>query len=164
MKIQAQTSQQLVIEHQRRGMALTMALFTLLSAFVAVNLVWQGVPRLSFIDNMQIIGWLMWIALVGGFAYIGATAWGNVARSTTCTFDKATETAHIRKPHLWHTDERDFSIYAISHIDVQYNADAKVYGVFVVLRSSERIAIATVPPHAADDARRIARTVRDFLR
>jgi hypothetical protein len=164
MKIQHQTAQRLVVTHQRGLMAWVLAAFTFLSVFLVISLIVQAIPRLPAMNIFQRLSWVLWIGMAAGFGYFGLMAWLNAGRGITCTFDHTTDEAHILRPKLWRTDDRALSIYAISGVRVEYNDDARVFGVFLVLHSSERIPIATVAPHSVDDARRTADTIEDFLR
>ncbi len=163
MTIEEQSAQRLVITHRRRGMAAVLVAFTLLSVFFVVSLMVHAVPRFPVMNSFQRLSWFLWVGLGIGFIYLGVMAWRNAAQGVICTFDRSTEEACLRWPGLWRSDERTLSLYAIARVRVEYNDDARVYGVFLMLRSSERIPIATVAPHLVDDARQTASTIQAFL-
>ena len=164
MKIIEQTPQRLVLQQKRGGMAVVMAIFTLLSVFALLNLLLQGIASFSTLQPFERLSWVTWTLLIGVVVGIGGILWTSTARGTTCTFDKAAESVLISVPRLWRLRHTEHPIYAVSRIEAEHNAESKVYGLFLVLRSGERIALATMLAFEQDAVEGVVYRVRDFLR
>lgn len=163
MKLSEQTANRLVIQHNRPAMALVLGLFVLMSTAMEMGLIFQGVARLRFLNVMQAVSWLVWIALALLFIVVGAMAFFRAWRGMVLEFDRTNESVSLNRPQLLKHAPRTWSIYSVSHIHIERNDEVKVFGLFLVLRSSERIPLATVPLYDEDTARRIAKDVRQFL-
>lgn len=164
MTILEQTAQRLVIRYRRDGMAWVLALFTVLSTFMVFNVLAGGVMQWPNLNPFERIAWLVWttvsVLCVGG----GAWLWNTARQGVTCALDHTSETCVIRKAYRLGTTEDQHAIYAVSHLATERNDEINMLGIFVVLRSGERIPLAIVPPHDEPEARQIMQTARNFLR
>lgn len=164
MKITEQTTTRLVIQYQRRVMAWVLALFTILSLFFLLNTLYEGITALDRLRGWQWYGWITWLIFALAMLILGAIGWSNAGQGMTLIFDKQDETLRIRRPKVIRVDEQAYSIYAVSHMDIEGNDEFRVYGVFLVLRSGERIALATVPVYDEAHVRELSKQVLAFLR
>lgn len=163
MQIIEHTPERLVIQHRRAEMAVVMVVFTLMSVVFLVNTLWQGLPRLDTLNAGQFASWAIWLVFAAGLTVLGVLMSNSAGRGTRCTFDHDAEIYRLRKPTLLRSQSDEASIYSVSHVAVERNDEVKVLGVFLVLRSGERLPLASVPFHEESDARQIAHTVRSFL-
>lgn len=165
MKIIEDTSQRLVIRFQRGLMAVAIAGFTILSVLVVINLVIQGTSMLLLrYEGWRVLTLFVWTLVGLVMIALGVVSWSNVGRGITCTFDKVKETVTIRQPHWFRMEEVTHSIYSVSHVDLLENSETRSFGIFMVLRSGERIALATVPIFEEAEVRGLVNHVRSFLR
>lgn len=164
MQIVEHSAQRLVIRHRRLGMAVAMAIFTFLSVFALVNLALQGLLRVDELLPLELLSWVAWLCLILMLVVFGAVAWLSTARGTTCIFDKTQAQIVIQRPRWLRMARSQHPIYAVAYVDVRHNAEAKVYGVFVVLRTGERIPLATVPTFDQPQVEQLVQDVRAFLR
>lgn len=163
MKLLEHTSTRLVIQHNRPAMALVMGVFALMSALMEVNLIVQGVVRLPALNLMQGIAWGVWVALALLFVVVGALAFVGAWGGMVLEFDRTSEAVSLQRPRLLQQTPQCWSIYSISHIHIERNDAVKAFGLFLVLRSGERVPLATVPIYDEATARQIAQDVRQFL-
>lgn len=163
MQIVEHTTDKLVIRHRRLEMAAVMVLFTVMSVFLLINTVVQGVPRLGILNAGQLVSWIIWLVFAGGLTVLGVMMSNTAGRGTRCTFDRDAETVCLQKPNLLSADSDEASLYSVSHVMVERNEDVKALGVYLVLRSGEKRILASVPLHETEEAHEVARTVRGFL-
>lgn len=164
MEIIESTSQKLVIRFRRGLMAVVVAIFTILSIFVVLNLLVQGVMMLSQrYETWRVIALISWMALGLSMVGLGVTSWLNLARGATCTFDKVQEIVTIRQPRLFRMSEVTHSIYSVSHLDLLKNEETKSFAILLVLRSGERIPLATMSIYEEANLRGLIHEVRGFL-
>lgn len=164
MQVIEEGERRLVLRQRQRGMAGVLALFTVLSAFFLVNTAYQGAVRFALMNGYQRIGLFLWLALALSFVVIGITASFSLWQGITCAFDKDAERVTLRRPGALRMREQTHRIYSVSHVELRYNEDIRVYGFALVLRSGERIVLATVQPFDADAMRHIVQRVKGFLR
>lgn len=163
MRIIEQNEVRLVVQHRRPGMAVMLGIFTVLSIGFLVNILVQGIPRIAILDPFQLISWVVWIIFAIVLTGLGALVTFNASNGTRCTFDRQSETAQIRMPQYLHMETRDLSIYSIDRVEVETNDEVKATAVFLVLRSGERIPLATVPHFDEPSARACTTQMRAFL-
>lgn len=164
MRIVEESDTRLVLRQQRRGMSVALGIFTILSAFLVFNLIVQGLQRFDAMNLLEVYNWLIFILLSALIAAFGALVWARIGRGTQCIFDREQETVTIEQARLFGRRQRVETIFAISHLELTRNDEVRVIGLFLVLRSSERIALATLPHFDEDHAENLARHVRAFLR
>jgi hypothetical protein len=164
MRIVEQSSTRLVVCQRRMGMALLMGLFTLLSLLMLLNVLTQGLPRLlSAMNSYQILGWFIWLALAAGLVSIGTLMGVSAGQGRCCIFDKQSETVTLKRINWLRWQIITHSIYGVARAEVERNQDVRAFGIFLVLRSGERLALATLPLHDEDSAYSMVRTIRQFL-
>jgi hypothetical protein len=164
MKVREATSERFVITHQRPVWAVSMAIFTLMSAFTLVNLILQGIQQWSRMDGFQVVAFFIWVTLAIFLVLLGASITHNAGRGMLIEFDKPSETVRLRLPNLWRASWHNYPIYGISHLHIERNDDVRVVGVFLVLRHGERIALGTVTPFDLEAMQALAKEVKGFLR
>jgi len=163
MNITHHTNTRLVISHRRILWAFVLALFTAMSLFFLFSILSQGLRFISTMNGGEIMAFILWIGVAILFVIGGATSCAVIGRGTECTFDKQREIMILRTPHLWRSSFHEYPIYGVSHLEVKHNEEVRVFGVFLVLRSGERIALGTVTPFDEAHVRNIGKTVRKFL-
>lgn len=164
MRIIEESAERLIIVQRRGGMAFAAGMCSILSAFFVVTTLIQGMQRLHSLNTFQLIAWVMWLLAAGGLCVLALLACANMVRGLRVEFDRPAETVRIMTGSLLRRHQQTHSLYAVSHIDVVHNADVKVYGLFLILRPNQRIALGSLPPFAAEEARTIALRVRQFVR
>jgi hypothetical protein len=165
MDIFEQSSQRLILGQRRVLMALVMTVYALLSLIFLLNgLLLQGVPRLYLLNPFELLAWFFWVLLAFGSTAIGVYIALSLWRGVTVTFDRADGTFCVRRSQGWRPAETHGSLYAIKRLALEENETARVIGLFLELRSGERLPLATIPSYATDSAQDLARTVREFLR
>lgn len=164
MQIVEQSSQELVLQQRRGWMAGALILFVLLIVFTLANLVVQGIARLGEFNRWELLSWLVWIGLSSTLAGLGILGVNNALRGMRCRFDRATATVTIERPRGLRLAVQQLSIYAVSRLEIEENQEMRLLAVYLVLRSGERLALASAPHFDADELRGIQMAVRDFLR
>jgi hypothetical protein len=93
----------------------------------------------------------------------GALLGASASRGVRCILDKHAETVTIEKTRWLRSRTTTHSIYGVARAEAERNEDVRVFGIFLVLRSGERLALATLPLYDEDAAQHIVRTIRQFL-
>ncbi len=169
LKIVEQTPTRLVMKDQNKTMALLAGISAILSAVSLVSLVIQGAERIftpiaGEANLARIIAFLIFILACAAFFCLGLWAAVHFSRGTTCILDKAAGTLTLETMHLFRMKRDDRPIYGLSHVDVETNEQARAYGVFLVLRSGEKIPIAAVSMLDKEDLESLLTQIRQFLR
>lgn len=164
MKVSFSSQHKLVLEHTRWLRWMVLAVFTMLSGLTLFNILLQGLRSLDTLRGWQWMGWLTWLTFALVMTVIGAMTWFNTGRKFTCTFDRDAETVTITQASIAGKPPQQMSIYSVSHVDVQRNEAVRVIGLFLVLRSNEKIPLTTMPFHDEAQAHDLTRTIRQFLR
>lgn len=170
LKIVEHTPNRLVLQDRHTGAVAFAGCFTLVSALSLVMLGVQGVDSLILHDDqrdllaIRLIGFGVFLLIGAGFLMMAVGALLHFWHGITCVFDKDAEVMTLHNMKLFRRDVQSWPIYGVSHLDAEFNADIRVYGLFVVLRSGERIPIATVPMIDEAHAQELKRQVRGFLR
>lgn len=163
MHIVEHTALRLVLQQRRAGMALVMSLFSLMSAFTLLNVLVEGSQRWRLFGGWQWISWLIWLMFLALLLTVGVLVAFSMWHGVTCTFDREGETVTIRRARFLRATQQILPIYSVSHLALEQNPEVRVFGIFLVLRSGERIALATTPLHDEEMLRSHTRTVKDFL-
>ncbi|MBC8100192.1 MAG: hypothetical protein H7Y11_12170, partial [Armatimonadetes bacterium] len=106
----------------------------------------------------------VFLALGVGFTLVGGVALLGAGYGVRITFDKLSETVTLEKMLLLRSQTRQHAIYGVSHVHIETNPEIKLYGLFLQLRSGERIPIGTLPEEDVETVDAIRRTVSSFLR
>jgi membrane protein YdbS with pleckstrin-like domain len=169
LKVVEATPSRLVLKDQRQGNAVLTGVFTVFSLFSLTVIFTQGIetilaPTESESYIARGLSYLSFLVAVGAFAAVGMMATLHSLRGTTCIFDKADGTLTIERMRLFRLERQHRPIYGVSHLDVEQNDLARAYGLFIVLRSGERIPLAAVPIMDGERIEALRRQIRSFLR
>jgi membrane glycosyltransferase len=169
LKIVEQTPTRLVLRDQRYMLRILALLFTVMSAFSATMLIILGYqrfttdPNVNFLEN-RVAALLMFIIMTIAFTTVGLFTLFNVSHGVTVTLDKGSETVTIQRAKALSPITVSYAIYAVSRLEVEKNDEVDLYGIFLVLRSGERIALAALPQHEEERVEAMIQAVRTFLR
>lgn len=168
MQIVEQTTTRLVLQKRTLVLALSILAFTVISLSSVLCLAAQGV---GIVLNTAAPDALTRTFSLGVFLLFGAALSGlgiaisaGAGRGTTCIFDKDSETFTLRKMRLLRPQTITQSIYGVSHIEIVRNDDIGVLGMFLVLRSGERLVLGTEPSSDGERVDTLVRHVRHFLK
>jgi hypothetical protein len=164
MHILEHTPTRLVLYRRRGGMALLMSVFTLVSAFWVVHLTLQGVTRFFATPDLgQILAWLMWLMVGIILTALGAISLASAVIGIRLSFDKTTGNFTLQKAGYLRPLKYEYSLYALLRLDVERNNEVRVWGVFMVLRSGERLPLTTFPLHDEAAVQAFTQLLRNFL-
>lgn len=170
LQITEDTQQRLVLHDSRLMLRLLAAAFTLISVFSVLTMVVQGY-RGMFVDTQvglqepsRLVAWLMFIVVGLGFIAFGLFALINLSHSVHVELDRNDETVSIRSVNGLRPVTVTHSIYGVSHVAVESDPNLRVFALYLVLRSGERIVLTTLPAHEENQVERIRNAVRSFLR
>lgn len=168
MQIVEQTATRLVLHKRTLALALSIFAFTVISLGSVLCLAAQGVGMMlnSAAPDVSTRLFSLGMFLLFGAALsgLGIAISANAGRGTTCIFDKDSETFTLRKMRLLRPQTITHSIYGVSHIEIVRNDDIGVLGVFLVLRSGQRLVLGTEPSSEGERVDTLARHVRHFLK
>lgn len=160
MTITEQTENRLIVEHHRFGTLGIVLLFTVMSIGMFIFLLMQGLPRVAGFTLWQWIGWGVWLGVALLLIGAGVALSTRTRFGTQYVFDRHAGTLEINSLR----QQTKHSIYSIASAEVQFNPDVRVYGIFLVLRSGERLALGTLPPYDEQTAYTLAHQVTRFLK
>lgn len=168
LKITEQTPRRLVMEDRRIAASIFAVMFTLISVFSIVVILVQGFEALFIIGTtmtaLRVMGLLVFIVIGIGFTVLGVVAALGFANGVSCVMDKDAEVVLLERMNIFRKQKQSLPIYAVSHLDVEENAELRVYGVFLVLLSGERLSLTTFRTVDEVPMRELVRAVRVFLR
>lgn len=164
LKIAESTPQRLVLRQTQPILTALALLFIGFSACSLVLVLVQSVQRAH--AEPRVLGEISWVVSVGTFWLIGVGLVGfglivlwQIGQGVTLIFDKQAESVMIQRARR----AQQHSIYGVMRLETERNEQARAYGVFLVLRSGERIAITAVPESDRDHLEKLLHTVRQFL-
>ena len=167
--ITEQSQTKLILQDRRLFMTLLGGCFTLMSVSVLVLIIIQGEE--TFTNQMQRDLVPIRIANLAVFLILGMCMVGlgvfitlNFGRGVTCVFNKDTGEMVLDKTKVFRREKVTHSIYGISHFDIEENTDLRAYGVFMILRSGERIPITSFSVLDREHMESLLNRVRGFLR
>lgn len=169
LQVIEQTPRRLVLRDQRSTAGLVALVFVALSVSGALTLLLQLVTGFSerigrFDGPYWLLGMVVFLLLALGFVGLGLVAAVHFLVGVTCVLDKDRETVVIRQAGVLRPQQREVSIYAVSHIDVEHNIEVHAFGVFLVLRHYERVPVASFHQQDEDAMRALVKEMRAFLR
>ncbi|HEX2622201.1 MAG TPA: hypothetical protein VHL11_18715 [Phototrophicaceae bacterium] len=169
LRIIEHTPTRLVLQDNRGGLRVLAVIFTSLSMFSLISLLLQSYQRLNRqqddnLLNLRIAALLMFVTVSVGLVGFGVFAVFNLSRGVIFILDRTQETAILISAHRLRRVSHQYSIYAISHLQVETSPELRAYGLFLVLRSGEKIPLATFPEHEQDYLEQLIRTIHAFLR
>lgn len=163
MHISEQSDTRLMLRQRRVGMGLVMSIFSVLTSVTLLNVLLQGIQRIGFFTAWELFTWLIWLAFITLLLITGILAASTMLHGVSLTLDRETETATIRRVRFLRMMQQTYPIYSVSHLAAEENPEVRVIGLFLMLRSGERIALATVPAYDQEAIQQIVRTVKSFL-
>ena len=171
LKIAEHTPHRLVLKDQRALGAALAGLFTLFSLIALFLLVIQGVEIFSWrlenegrLNVLQVLTFGLFVLFGAAFVVIGILTTLGFAQGVTFTLDKREEVMHLRRMRFFRLQQETRSIYGISHVEVETNTDLRAYGLFLVLRSGERLPLAAMSMLDQEHMEHLVKQVRTFLR
>lgn len=149
-------------------LAAMIALFTVISfaglVFVPaqgiVNVIARGAPDMP----TRVLSLLGFLALGTCFVITGTLAAISAGRGVRCVFDKEAEIVTVRKTRLLWMHTTTHPIYGVSHLELASNHENSMVGLFLVLRSGQRIALCAEPASEGERLEALVRAVRQFLK
>ncbi|MFQ3646010.1 MAG: hypothetical protein SNJ54_09350 [Anaerolineae bacterium] len=163
MRLLEQTPTRLTLGQNRPVLALSMVAMLGLSVLLLFNLLWQTAQRGELFTPAQWVGLVIWAGLALGLIAFSAWTLNVGLRGTRLIFDRDTQTVTLRRPFRLGLREQRFSIYAVSGLELIHNAELKIYALVLILRSGEKLPLATGSPYAEEQLRRLVKLVREFL-
>jgi hypothetical protein len=163
MRLLEHTPTRLTLGLNRPVLAAAMAIMLLLSVLLLVNLTVQTAQRADLFTGAQWVGYFTWAGLALGL--VGVSAWTLNAglRGVRLTFDRSTQTVTLRRAYRMGLREQVFPIFAVSGLEVTHHHELKLFALVMLLRSGEKVPLATGSPYAEADLRALVKIVRDFL-
>lgn len=163
MRLLEHTPTRLTLGQQRPVSAAAMAVTLLLSVLLLINLTVQAAQRADLFTGAQWVGYFVWAGLALGL--IGVSAWTLNAglRGVRLTFDRSAQTVTLRRAHRMGLREQVFPIFAVSGLEVTHHSELRLFALVMLLRSGEKVPLATASPYAEAELRALVKIVRDFL-
>lgn len=168
LHIAEQNATRLMLRDRSPVLGAAMALFALLCLGLMVAAPLHNMALLLLTPrsaNALRLFSLATLAVLGAvLAALGATTSAQLWRGTTCIFDRAAAAVTIIRPHGFRLRETELPIYAVSHLEIETGSEARAYALHLVLRSHERILLASVPVGEQELIETVRSRVRAFLR
>lgn len=163
MRLLEHTPTRLTLGQRRPLLAMATLVMLGLSVLFLLNLTIHTAQRADLFTGAQWVGYVIWAGLALGL--IGFSVWTlNVGlRGTRLTLDRESQTATLCRPHRLGLRVQEFAIFAVSGLELAYNAELNLYALVLILRSGEKVPLAAASPYAEADLRRLVKLVRDFL-
>lgn len=171
LKVTEKTPTKLVLKDQHKTIAVMTAFFTVVSFFAVVLNIGQGLDTfiLRFrngeqIHALQITAFVIFVCFGVAFTLVLAIVTLHFGRGVTFILDKTEEVMKLQRMGLFRMNYITHSIYGISHLHIEENSDVRAYGLWLVLRSGERIALGTLSALDEDEIDTLRKHVHGFLR
>lgn len=167
LQIVQQTPQRLVLQDRQPAAQVASWVFLIVSIGALALFAMQALESLSRAESLEpirLLGVSVFLLLGLGFVAIGLLAVANFTGGVTCILDRQAGTVTIQRVDFFRRSEFSHAIYSVSHLDVETNADVQAYGLFIVLRSGERLPLAAFPLVEQAHVEQLRRQMRDFLR
>lgn len=169
LKVIEESPSRLVLRDQRPTAGIIAAVFTGFSVFTVLAVAYQGIDLLIIradrdLIGMRLVGMALFLAFGIGFTLIGVMAYQHFTKGVTLVLDKAREIMHLQKVNIFRVTQREDPIYGISRIEVQTDERMRVYALYVVLRTGEKIPVAAMSSVDEADMERAVNAIRAFLR
>ncbi|MFW5748724.1 MAG: hypothetical protein ACOCYT_03840 [Chloroflexota bacterium] len=158
----------LVLRDQRPTAGVVAVIFIFMSISAVLLLFFQAVSifadRIGRFDGfLWLLGTVVFIGLGVGFVLLGVMAALHFLVGTTCVLDREAEEISVERVEWFRAREERHSIYGISRIEVEANPEVHAFGVFIVLRSNQRIPVASFHDQDEDAMRALVERMRAFL-
>lgn len=168
LQITEESPVRLVLQDRRPRAAAAALLVAGVSALMVVSLSIQGIQRFSGVavdyPLVRGLGLVIFLLLGAGLALIGGLAALSFAYGTSCIFDRERESFVLRRMNVFRPQEIRHSLYGVARIDVEINDEVRAYGLFVVLRSGERIPLTAISMLDEAHMQHVVAQMRAFLR
>lgn len=169
LKVIEQTPSRMVLQDKRPISVFVAASFTLLNVCFVLVLGYTAVDILIFSEPKDLMAWRYFGAtvfiLVGvGLTVIGLLVTLHFLHGVTVVFDKQAEEVRLESTHYFRAVQMTYPIYGVSRLDIETNNEMRSYGLFLVLRSGERIALTSFAMLDEEDMRRTVEQMRAHLR
>lgn len=162
--VHEQTDERLVLRDHQPVQALMAGVFALLSGLALVTMLVSGAQMLMRgVDWLRLAALLVFMAAATGFFMIGLLALAGFSQGTWIVFDRATDSVVLRSAGGWRGRTQRFSLAAVSHLRVESNAQARAYGLFLVVRGGTYVALAAIPHHEQAHMELLAAQIRRWL-
>ncbi len=168
LQIVEQTPVRLVLQDRRPRAAIAAGAVAVLSGLMVISLSLLGVQRLigTNVDYPLVRGFglIVFLLFALALALIGGMATLSFAHGISCVFDRENEAFVIRRINLFRPQEIRHSIYGIERLDIERNDEVRAFGLFIVLKSGERVPMAAISMLDEDHMQHLAQQIRAFLR
>lgn len=168
LKIAESSPTRLILTDKRHVASILALMFTLISAGAWVIFVAQIATimhsRYERDGMLWVMVMLIFFLLISSLVILGAIATRHLSYGIRCEFDRTTQTLTIHHIGIFRPVRTEYSIYAISHLETPHNQEIDMYGVFLVLKHGEKIALAAYYAVDEMEMQRVTNEIRTFLR
>jgi hypothetical protein len=169
LQVIEQTPDHLILRDQRPSAGIVAVIFTVLSfsatALLAAQFIAIYTDRITRFDGLLwLVGMSVFLALCTGFTVLGVLASRHFLIGPACLIDRDSESIVIERIGLMRRHQETYSLYGVSHIDIQHNDEVHAFGVFLVLKSHQRVPVASFHDQDEDAMRALVADIRAFLR
>lgn len=171
LKVTENTATKLVLKDQNQLGGLIAGVFTVFSGISVLLTIAQGIEAFTLrlqneghLAPLQVATFLMFVAFGMAFTAILTATTFHFGRGVIFILDKTNEVMSLQRMGLFRMKHITHSIYGISHVDVEQNTDVQAYGLWLVLRSGERIPLGAISMLDEDHMETLLKQIRSFLR
>ncbi|MDX2077185.1 MAG: hypothetical protein SFZ02_12190 [bacterium] len=168
LKIVESSPTRLVLKDQRGWATLFAWLFTLISAGAWLFFVAQIIPIIESSYARDGMLWVMvvviFFSLISALVVLGVLVTRHFGYGIHCHFDRTAETITLEHIGIFHPVKKEYSIYAIGHVDTEHNTEIGVYGVFLVMKNGERLPLASFYEVDEAEMKTVINEIRTFIR
>lgn len=163
MRLIEHTPNRLTLGQQRPLLAAAMLAMLGLSLLLVLNLATQTAQRADLFTGWQWIGLVVWGGLALGLVAFSVWTLNAGLRGTRLTFDRDAQTVTLRRHHQLGLRVQEYPIFAVSGLELVHNTELNIYALVLLLRSGQKVPLATASPYAEAELRRLVKLVREFL-
>ncbi len=169
LRVIEETPNRLVMKDKSPTAGLVAAVFTVLSVGSVLILAQQGIDILIIRNDrdlllVRLFGFAVFLAVGVGFVLLGIAACCRFLKGVTFILDKTEETMYLQTVNFFAAQIVTQSIYAVSHIHIETDPRMRVYGLYVVLRSGQKLPLAAISTLDEADMQTAVNAIRAFLR
>ena len=159
------TPQRLVLQARSYTMLAVMLVFTIFSA--SLPFLWLAAKPGPFLSwqwgGFQTVSLVLWMGIALVFVLMGVSLCVTLAQGTRLVFDRTGAEVSLCRAKGFRAHCQTYSFYAVRTVMHQHNAEIKVHGLYLVMKSGERVVLGTLPEYETEAVETIERTVRQFL-
>lgn len=168
MRIVEQSPRKITLRDQHPIGGLFALLFTLISVLALLLFIlqiWQMFSeRITQHDGALWLVVVLIFVLIGvGFITLGLMGVLQFWLGTVCILDWDAEEITIRSVNFLTPKTERYSIYGISHVQVDHNAELAAYSVWMVFKTGQRIPLTAYPDRERDAVQKLVLVLRQFL-